>query len=85
MRVLRLINPLVSMIVRSPLHRMLSNSVLLLTFTGRKTDKEFTIPVNYTREADSLTLFSSRSWHKNLSGGSRVAMYLRERTRTGLA
>lgn len=84
-RVLRSINPFVSMILRSPLHRLLSSSVLLLTFTGRKTGKQVTIPVGYTREGDTLTLFSSKSWWKNLRGGGRVAMHLQGRGRTGRA
>lgn len=82
-RVLRMINPSVSAILRSPLHPMLSNR-LLLTFTGRKTGKQFTIPVGYTCEGDTLTLFSSKSWYKNLRGG-RVAMHLQGRGRTGRA
>lgn len=84
-RVLRTINPFVSAILRSPLHRLLSGSVLLLTFTGRKTGKRFTIPVNYTREGDTLILFSSRSWWKNLRADGRVAVHLQGRERTGQA
>jgi deazaflavin-dependent oxidoreductase (nitroreductase family) len=84
-RVLRVIKPFVSMILRSLLHRLLSSRVLLLTFTGRKTGKEFTIPVGYTREGETLTLFSSRGWWKNLRGGAPVAARLRGRRRTGRA
>ena len=85
-RMLRLGNPFVSMILRSPLHRVLSSQVLLLTFTGRKTGKLFTIPVYYTREGDTLTLFSSKSWYKNLRGGRRpVVVHLQGRERTGQA
>jgi len=73
------------MILRSPLHRLLSNSVLLLTFTGRKTGKRFTIPVGYTREGDTLTLFSSKSWYKNLRGGRPVVVHLQGRGRAGRA
>ena len=82
-RVLRTINPFVSMILRSPLHRLLSSHVLLLTFTGRKTGKRFTIPVGYTRKGDTFTLFSSKSWYKNLRGGGHVAVHLQGRRRTG--
>jgi deazaflavin-dependent oxidoreductase (nitroreductase family) len=84
-RALRLINPFVSMILRSPLHRALSSRLLLLTFTGRKTGKRYTIPVGYTREDDTLTIFSSYSWWKNLRGDFRVAMHLQGRKRTGHA
>src|SRR5215207_998268 len=84
-RVLRTINPFVCMMLRSPLHRILSNSVLLLTFTGRKTGKLYTIPVGYTPEGDTLTLFSSKSWFKNLRGGRPVVVHLQGQGRTGRA
>ena len=84
-RVLRLSNPFVTMILRSPLHRILSSQVLLLTFAGRKTGKLFTIPVYYTREGDTLTLFSSKGWYKNLRGGRPVMVHLEGRQRTGRA
>lgn len=84
-RVLRAMNPFVSAILRSPLHGMLSNRLMLLTFTGRKTGKRFTIPVGYTREGDTLTLFSGYSWWKNLRGGGSVELRLRGRERTGHA
>jgi deazaflavin-dependent oxidoreductase (nitroreductase family) len=84
-RLLRSSNPFVSMILRSPLHRLLSSHLLLLTFTGRKTGKQFTIPIYYTREDDTLTLFSSKSWYKNLRGGPPVVVHLKGRVRTGRA
>ena len=84
-RVLRTINPFVSMMLRSPLHQILSGQVLLLTFTGRKTGKLFTIPVGYTREGDTLALFSSKSWYKNLRGGHPIVVHLQGRGRTGRA
>jgi hypothetical protein len=83
--VLRIIKPFVSTILRSPLHRLLSDRLMLLTFYGRKTGRRFTIPVGYTREGDTLTFFSAYSWYKNLRGGRPVVVYLRGRDRTGLA
>src|SRR5687768_285096 len=84
-RVLRFINPFVSMILRSPLHKVLSSRLLLLTYTGRTTGKRFTIPVGYTPEGDTLTLFSGFGWWKNLRGGAPVVVCLQGRQRTGRA
>ena len=84
-RVLHVINPFVSLILRSPLHWMLSGRLLLLTFTGRKTGKVFTIPVGYTREDETLTLFSDYDWWQNLRGGAPVTVHLEGRRRTGRA
>lgn len=43
----KLANPLVRMILGSPLHRMLDHSVLVLHLTDRKTGRRYHIPVAY--------------------------------------
>lgn len=84
-RVLHVINPFVVAILRSPLHGLLSRQVMLLTYTGRKTGVSHTIPVGYVRDGDTLVVFSSRTWRRNLRGGARVTMRLRGRRYTGTA
>jgi len=36
------INPVISGLLRSPMHSLVSDSIMLLTFTGSKTGEEFT-------------------------------------------
>lgn len=84
-RMLHLINPFVAAILRSPLHRLLSTQLILLTYTGRKTGKRYTIPVGYARDGATLVVFSSRSWRRNLRGGSPVEVLLQGRRATGTA
>jgi deazaflavin-dependent oxidoreductase (nitroreductase family) len=85
-RVLRAINPFVAALLRSPVHRLLSGQVLLLTVTGRRSGRAYTFPVGYVREADTLTIVSGRhAWWKNLRGGAPVAVLLAGRQRTGRA
>jgi deazaflavin-dependent oxidoreductase (nitroreductase family) len=82
----RAINPFVSAVLRSPVHRLLSGQVLLLTVTGRRSGRAYTFPVGYVREADALTILSGRhTWWKNLRGGAPVAVLLAGRQRTGRA
>jgi hypothetical protein len=40
-------NDFMSWFLRSPLHGLLSNGMMLLTVTGRKTGKKYTTPVGY--------------------------------------
>ena len=40
-------NPLVRMLLGSPLHGMLDDSFLVLHLTGRKTGRRYEIPVGY--------------------------------------
>ncbi len=58
---------------------------MLLTFAGRETGTEYTTPVGYRQEGDTLTVFTQSSWWKNLRNGARVRVYLRGEERTGVA
>ena len=66
-------NALVGGVLRSPLHRTMSRSLLLLTYKGRRTGKEYTIPVGYARYADDeLVVIAGRpggkTWWTNMRG-----------------
>jgi deazaflavin-dependent oxidoreductase (nitroreductase family) len=61
-------NPIMMWILRSPLHGMLSGSTMIITYTGRKSGKTFSTPVNYVRDGDVLWTisFRQRTWWRNL-------------------
>jgi deazaflavin-dependent oxidoreductase (nitroreductase family) len=79
-------NSLITALLRSPLHGLLSGSFMLLTVIGRKTGRAYTTPVNYGRTGDTLTCFSKRdrTWWRNLRERAPVAVLLRGRERRGL-
>ena len=72
-------NDFMSWVLRSPLHGMLSNSMMLITVTGRKSGKKYTLPVNYYRENGCLWVLTNRdrSWWRNVQGGAPVSLLLR--------
>ncbi len=72
-------NDFISWILRSPLHGMLSDGMMLITVTGCKTGKKYTTPVGYYRENGSLWVLTSRdrTWWKNLKGGADVSLLLK--------
>jgi deazaflavin-dependent oxidoreductase (nitroreductase family) len=74
----RLYNPIVIWLLHSPLHSLMDKSTVLITFTGRKSGKRYTIPVSYVRDGDTLMMISRRvhSWWKNLRGGAQVTLYM---------
>ena len=79
-----LANAIATTILRSPWHRMRSDHLLLLTFTGRKSGKKFTTPMRYVQEGQTLKLVVVKSrWWKNLIGDAEVHVLLRGETRTG--
>jgi deazaflavin-dependent oxidoreductase (nitroreductase family) len=71
-------NVFISWVLRSPLHGMLSNGMMLITVTGRKTGKKYTTPVGYFRENGNLWVLTGRdrTWWKNLQGGADVELLL---------
>jgi deazaflavin-dependent oxidoreductase (nitroreductase family) len=83
-------NPIITAILKSPLHRIMSGNILLLTVTGRKTRKEYTFPISYQRDdedPDWLTLFTQRRriWWRNLIGGADVRVRVQGKPRSGYA
>ena len=72
-------NPVVTALLRSPLHGLLSDSLLSITFTGRKSGREYTTPVGYEQRDGTLFVTSQtdRVWWKNLRGGATVTVRLR--------
>jgi hypothetical protein len=71
-------NGFMSAILRSPFHRMLSANTMLITFTGKKTGKRYTTPVNYAQAGSRVYVTSvrDRSWWKNLRGGAPVSLWI---------
>ena len=79
----RLIDSVVGSILRSPLHRLLSGRLALLTFYGRKSGRRYTTPVGYGRIDDTLLVDTESPWRRNLrGGGARVGVRLRDRAGT---
>lgn len=71
-------------ILRSPMHGMVSKTVLLITFTGRKSGKTYTTPVDYSQDGDQVTIFTHADWWKNLRSGAPVTLLIQGRELQGL-
>ena len=80
-------NDFMAWALRSPFHGMLSNGMMLITVTGRKTGKKYTTPVGFYREGDMLWILTSRdrTWWKNLNGGATVDLLLKRKQARGFA
>lgn len=82
------LNAMMSMWLRIPiLHRVVSNQLLLLTFTGRKSGKHYTIPVGYTREEQTVTILTKwfRGWWRNFQQTAPVELLIAGRHYHGTA
>ena len=70
-------------LLKSPLHKMVSGSILLVTVTGRKTKRPILVPVNYIRNGKTLWVASDRmrTWWRNLTGGAALTVLLARKTK----
>ena len=80
-------NDFMSWVLRSPLHGMLSDGMMLITVTGRKTGKTYTTPVGFYEEDGYLWVVTSRdrTWWRNLQGGANVNLLLKRKPAAGFA
>jgi deazaflavin-dependent oxidoreductase (nitroreductase family) len=82
-------NVVVAAILRSPFHWLLSFGLMLITVTGRRTGRRYTIPVGYQRHEDVLTILVSeapkKQWWRNFHAPSPTEVRLKDKTLSGVA
>jgi deazaflavin-dependent oxidoreductase (nitroreductase family) len=79
------LNQAMKFVLSSPVHGMLSKTILLISFTGRKSGKTYTTPVSYSQQGDQVYIFTHAAWWKNLRNGASVALRLKGRELRGQA
>jgi hypothetical protein len=76
--VFKLMNPIMKALLRSPLHRPVSGLIMLITYTGRKTGRVYTIPIGYFNwDENELMSTSGARWWKNVRDGRAVTLLVR--------
>jgi deazaflavin-dependent oxidoreductase (nitroreductase family) len=80
-----IVNRSMKFILHSPLHSAVSKTILLITFTGRKSGKTYTTPVSYSQSDDQVYIFTHANWWKNLRDGAPVTLRIQGRQLQGLA
>ena len=88
-RLMTRLNPLVAWLLRSPLHPLLSRGLALLHVHGRRSGRDYWIPVGYQRDGDAITVLVSRAsrkqWWRNYRESGPVEILVRGRTLRGRA
>ncbi|HET7602212.1 MAG TPA: nitroreductase/quinone reductase family protein [Gemmatimonadales bacterium] len=84
----RVVNPVVRLILRSPLHWLLSRYLLLLTITGRTTGRSWTLPLQYAERDGSIWIVpgnpAHKRWWRNLAGDAPATLTIRGKTYIGI-
>jgi hypothetical protein len=82
-------NRLIAVLLRSPLHQLVSGQLTLITVTGRRTGAQHTLPVAYKESEGKLTIPvmwpERKLWWRNLRDGAAVRLRLHGADRTGQA
>ena len=70
-------NDFVKMLLKSPLHGLVGNTMLVIV-TGRRTGRRIEVPVNYYCEADTLWVSTrrSRNWWRNIGPRAEIGLRL---------
>ena len=70
-----LVNPVVRRLLRTPAHRVLSSSVLLLAYTGRRSGTPRELPVMYAVLGERFVVVvgqpEAKTWWRNFTGEVR--------------
>jgi len=81
-------NSLMKWAVTTPgLQAWVGKGVALLAFTGRRSGKQYTIPVSYQRDGNTVTVITkrARNWWHNFETPAQVELRLAGRTYSGQA
>jgi hypothetical protein len=70
-------NPIARRILSSRFHGVMSRRLMLLTVTGRRTARAYTMPVSYVEDGGGLLVPSGGRWKKNLGEGRPARVQLR--------
>ena len=81
----RVLNPVMMTVLKSPLHSMISDKIMIVTFNGRKSGKSYSTPVSYYQEDGFVYCFTHASWWKNLKGGAKIRLLIRRKAHNGIA
>jgi deazaflavin-dependent oxidoreductase (nitroreductase family) len=79
-------NIFVKPLLKSPLHGLMSGEFMLITFTGRKSGKAYSTPVQYRRHGDAVIFVTGkrRRWWRNLQAGATVTVRIKGRDIEGV-
>ena len=85
---IRPFNPMVTAILRSRLHMLLSGALCVVSWSGRKSGRRVSIPTGYQRHGDEvivmLTKPGDKTWWKNFRSPWPAELLLAGRERTAM-
>ena len=73
-------------ILRSAMHSLISNEIMIIGFKGAKSGKKYSTPVNYLEIDGNYYVMSDRSrvWWKNIKTNPEIEMYIKRKRINGM-
>jgi hypothetical protein len=81
----KILNPFMKTILKSPVHKVVSDGILIITFMGIKSGKEYSTPISYFMENGTVYCFTHAQWWRNLAEGAEVKVRLQGQDTAGFA
>lgn len=78
-------NKIMVSLLLSPLHGLMSNFILLLSYKGRKSGNMYTLPLGYVRQGDIVTLLTDHTWWIHLRDQPSVVLLMQGKAFKGTA
>jgi hypothetical protein len=82
-RLLHVVNPAVKFLLGTPLAGAAGKQLMVLSFKGRKSGKQYSIPVTAHHIGDQLYALAGAGWTKNFRGGADAEV-LHDRKKTAM-
>ena len=82
-----LINPIVKVLLRSPLHSLISKNTMIIEYVGHKSGRVMSTPVSYVRKGNDIFSFADpiHLWWKNLKANKDVQLTIEGKIYEGKA
>lgn len=70
------INVVVRLLLKSPLHGLMSGNLMLINYTGRSSGKKYSTPVRYARSGDVIRCFTAQEvqWWRNVKANPELTL-----------
>ena len=77
---LRAVNPILRLLLRTPIMGGARNQLMVVSFTGRKSGRRYSIPVTAHHIDNDLYALTAASWKRNFRGGATAEVLLNGKT-----
>lgn len=82
-------NRIAMWLLRSPLHWLLSRSLMVLSYRGHRSGRHYELPLQYVAQGNRLIVWAgtaeAKTWWRNFTSARNVELTLRGRAVLGLA